>query len=186
MLDLELYFKTRGLEETDENMLKYTVSAYRLSSSGYASAWALTHYLANENETAFAAYLREVSRMEPFESPGELEEPGLVPQNLQRFQTHFGADLPALEKRIIEHLKTLPYDDPFAQLPHFAAMLEWTVRGVRQRDANVFHVREMATKWLEDKRKVLTEAGVPRATVSIGEYPNRLMAESDARRFLGS
>lgn len=184
MLDLELYFKSRGLETTDETMIKYSVGAYGLSSSGYASAWAITHYLATNEKEAFAAHLREVSEREPFERPGDLLESGIIPQNLKLFEKHFGSDLAEMERKLIEHLKKLPYDDPYAELPHFVAMIEWKADGKTKREANVFHLPSMATKWLEDKRKVLSAEGVPRATVAVRDYANRPIAEREVQRFL--
>ena len=185
MLELELYFKSRGLETTDETMIKYTVAAYRLSSSGYASAWAITHYLANKEQAAFAAHLREVSQRKPLESSDDVVESGLLRQNLQLFQKHFGDDLAGLEKKLIEHLKTLPYDDPYAELPHFVAMIEWAADGKPKREANVFHLQSMARKWLEDKREILSTEGVRTATVAVRDYANRPIAEREVRRFLG-
>lgn len=185
MSDLELYFKLRGLEETDAALINYTVSAYRLTSFSYASAWALTHYLAANDKKAFAAHLHEVSQREPLERPGDLLEGKIIPQNLKLFTKHFGDDLPALEKQLIEHLKGLPYDPPYAERPHYVAMLEWQADGKRKREANIFRISVLAQKWLADKRKVLTAEGIPRATVSVRQYANRPLAERDARQFLG-
>ena len=166
-------------------MIASTASKYRLTSAGYASAWAMTHYLATTEKEAFAAHLREVAQREPFESPGDLVEPGVIPQNLKLFTKHFGNDLPEMEGRLIEHLKKLPYDPPFADRPHVVGLMEWKVDGKRKRNANVFRVLAQAETWLDDRRKSLAEAGVPRATVSIREYANRHLAERDVRQFLG-
>jgi hypothetical protein len=185
MSELEFYFKSRGLEETDENMIKYSVAAYQLSASGYASAWALTHYLANNEKKAFAAHLRDVSARQPLERPGDILTTGLIPKNLNLFTKHFGDDLPGMEKRLIEHLKTLPYDDPYAKYVHFLATIEWRQDGKQRREANVFPLPELAQKWLSDKRKVLGEAGVARASTDIRQFKDRPLAERNGILFLG-
>jgi hypothetical protein len=64
--ELEAFLKERS--NIDGQMVSQTVSAPGLSSAGYASAWALTHYLASRKKEKFHAYLREVAKLEPLEA----------------------------------------------------------------------------------------------------------------------
>lgn len=121
MFELEMYLKSRESDQPDGQMIEHTVVAKRLTSTGYASAWALTHYLAKNKRTNFNDYVRAVSELGPLETAGEMVAPGVVPANLDLFREHFGEDLGDLNTRLVLHLKKLPYSDPFAEWPHFVA-----------------------------------------------------------------
>src|SRR6188472_4639005 len=53
MFELEQYIKSRAAEKPDGQMIEHTTQAARLTSTGYASAWALTHYLAKNKRAEF-------------------------------------------------------------------------------------------------------------------------------------
>ncbi|MEX2176546.1 MAG: DUF1570 domain-containing protein, partial [Pirellulaceae bacterium] len=53
MFELEQYLHSRAADEPDGRTIEETVMAERLSSTGYASAWAMTHYLAKHRRTEF-------------------------------------------------------------------------------------------------------------------------------------
>ena len=57
-----------------------TVTAYRLTSTGYASAWALTHYLAKNRQEQFTAYWKEIVQLGPFQGGYPVLQRGMVPQ----------------------------------------------------------------------------------------------------------
>lgn len=82
-----------------ETILK-TVRSQGLTSTGYASAWALTHFLASRRQTSFVNYLQEVSKLGPLEgwTPDEGEA---------KFIKHFGAKLDELEGAELIHLRGL-------------------------------------------------------------------------------
>jgi hypothetical protein len=106
MKELEMYVKGVSNRVKNGDTVHATVLAPQLTSTGYASAWALTHFLAQRRPTAFAEYQREVSELKPLKvlSPAESE---------QLFVKHFGKDFPALETAMVKHLQGLPYTDPF-------------------------------------------------------------------------
>jgi hypothetical protein len=107
-----------------------------------------------------------------------------VPANVTLFKQHFGDDLAEMEKRLILHLHKLPYNAPFAEWPHFVAMLLIPNGKGIAREANVFYSEELANKWRHD---TLAKVGPEfRASVqsNIREFPNRLVAEQFARRWL--
>ncbi len=183
MLELELYIK--GGQRERGSLVDHTVGAARLTSTGYASAWSLTHYLAKRHKQEFGAYVREVAKLQPLQTSGGIVEPGVIPANLALFKEHFGEDLVALETRLVEHLKKQPYRDPFADLPHFVAT--FAVRDGRRviRDANVFHTEHMARLWLAELRDRLSPAQRGEAQARILEVDNRIIAEQVARQYLG-
>jgi len=184
MLELEVYIKTRGVDDVEGQLIRDTASAARLTSTGYAAAWSLTHFLAKTKRPQFFAYVREVTKLRPFQGASEVISPGIMPENLALFEKHFGDDLTDVENRLVAHLKKQPYTDPFASYPHFLATIE--VREGRRmiRDANVFHSAELANIWIEESVKRLPDHQRASAQGNIGEVRNRLVAEQAARQFL--
>lgn len=185
MFELEMYLKGREAGTPDGEMIQHTVSAARLTSTGYASAWSLTHYLAKMQKEPFNVYLREMSRLRPFEGSLEVVAPGVIPGNLKLFREHFGEDLAALEERLVKHLKSQEYNDPFGEWPHFVATVEVANRRKPRREANLFHSPEMARKWVLETVQALPEEQRSQARQGVEEFPNRVTAEQFARRFLG-
>src|SRR5262245_31889245 len=113
MFELEQYLKSKAADEPTGEMVEHTVVAGRLTSTGYATAWSLTHYLAKNRRTEFTALLREVSQLGPFEGATEIVPPGIIRANREQFSKLFGDDFKAIESRLVLHLKKQPYDDPF-------------------------------------------------------------------------
>ena len=186
MFELEQYLKSRAAEEPSGQMIDETVLAGRLTSTGYASAWALTHYLAKNRRGEFTKLLHEVSRYGPFEGATEITPPGVVRSNLESFLNHFGDDAVALETRLVLHLKKQPYTDPFAGMPHLVAMLAGTDGRRPQRVASTFHSPALAQKWLRDKLDQLPEEQRATAQTSIRQFPNRAQAQAFAQRWLNN
>lgn len=185
MLELEVYLKGRTADAIDGQMVDHTVSAARLTSTGYAAAWSLTHFLAERRRSAFSDFVREVSQLGPFETAGAVEEPGVVPANAALFQKHFGSDFAELEADLVTHLKKQPYRDPFAEFPHFVATIA-VIDGRREiRDANVFHTPQLATNWINESLRRLPVDQRSTAQTGIVEVRNRPSAEQAARQFIG-
>jgi hypothetical protein len=185
MFELEQYVKANAAAAPSGEMVDHTVLAARLTSTGYASAWALVHYLAKNKRTEFADYLREVSKLGPFEGSTEITPPGIVRQNRDLFVNTFGEDLPDLERRLVLHLKKQPYEDPFAGAPHFVAMLVSGDARRPQKSANTFHSPALAQKWLRDLTEQLPADQRASATGSIRVFANRAQAEAYARQWQG-
>lgn len=185
MLSLELFLKGRDAETPTGQMIEHTVAAARLTSTGYATSWSLVHYLAKTNKENFHAYLRETSRLGPFEGGGDVVAPGVIPVNLERFKNHFGSDLAKLESGLINHLRGLPYSDPFADQPHYVAKIEIGTGRRARREANLFHSANMANKWVGEFLADLPEEQRSQARQEIQEFPNRPLADRSARQFLG-
>lgn len=111
MAELEDFLQGRGGEAAEGDLVEQTVTAARLTSAGYAAAWALVHYLAASRRSDFNTYLAAVSRMRPLEGPGR-QFGGAVPDNLRLFRESFEAPPAEIERRMILHLKRLPYRKP--------------------------------------------------------------------------
>src|SRR5690606_33610569 len=102
---------------------KGIITASQLDSTGYAGAWALTHYLAERRKAQFLAYLERISQL------GELETLSKE-ESLALFTEHFGEDFRKLEIDVIHHLQSLPYVDPVLTMTYYVGMMQ-----VKQGDA---------------------------------------------------
>lgn len=185
MFELEMYLKSRDSDQPNGQMIEQTVVAGRLTSTGYASAWSLTHYLAKSKRASFNDYVREVSQLGPLEAFGEMVAPGIVPANLDLFHKHFGDDLGDLNTRLVLHLKKLPYSDPFAEWPHFVATVAVANGRRPKRDANIFHTPDMAEKWIREALETVDANQRSAAASEVRAFPNREIAARYARQWLG-
>lgn len=186
MFELEQYLKSRSDDGQGAPLVEQTVLAARLTSTGYATAWALTHYLAKQQKTDFQKYLLEASRLGPLEGDLRIEPPGVVRSQLPRFRQTFGDDLVEIERRLVLHLKKQPYADPFAEWPHFVAMVASSQAGRPRREANVFHSNDQAENWRNQTLERLNEDQRGSAQSTIRSFPNRSAAESFARQWLNT
>ena len=123
MFEMEQYLKGQSQTDFDGHWTQETVAAQRLTSTGYASAWALTNYLAKNRREQFTSYWKDVIQLGPFEGNYPAVRGGLVPQHLVLFRKHFGTDFKQLEERMFRYLSKLPYDDPFKDYPHYVATI---------------------------------------------------------------
>lgn len=179
MSELERYLETRAADGADGTTITHTVGAAQLTSTGYASAWSLTHYLAKYQRVEFAALVRELSELEPLRGYAKTIPPGIVPANLDVFRDHFGDDFPEIENRMVRHLSGLPYTDPLAAYPHYLGMLVAPTgpRGQQARQCNTFHSAEAAEKWAGDVIRALPPEQRSAARASVRQFPNRPTAE---------
>jgi hypothetical protein len=168
MHELEKFLKQPG-DATGE-MVEETVTASRLTSAGYASAWALTHYLASRKKEKFHAYLRDVATLEPLD-PRE----GALGSERQKemFTRHFGSDFAALEVDLIKHMQGLPYTDPVANQTHYVVLLDTTGRRVTGVTSSPAAVR----KWQEETLTQLPPAARSQANFQVMAFPNRAAAD---------
>ena len=182
MFELEQYVKARGAEAPNGDTVKSTVLAARLTSTGYASAWSLTHYLATKKKSEFSKYLAEVAKISPLEGSIEITKPGVVLHNATAFEKQFGGKYDDLEKKLIQHLQKLPYDDPFASQPHFVAMVSYLEGKKPRREVGTFHSPAAAGKWLREKRE--KNNAIAAGDSVVRDFPNRPTAETFAKTWL--
>ncbi len=182
MFELEQLIKVQTGNAIDGQALAQTVGAARLTSTGYAMAWALTHYLAQSRRDDLHAYLQQLRQLGPLEGGGKAVPPGVITRNLRDFKSHFGTDLADLERRLMRHLRQLPYQDPFADWPHVVAFV--ALPGSPARTAQVFHDPDQADRWRRDRLETLTSEQRATAQSGLREFPNRLQAEQFRQRWL--
>jgi hypothetical protein len=111
MAELEDLLKGSSGDAAEGALVEQTVTAARLTSAGYASSWALVHYLAESRRSEFNKYLAAVCKTQPLAGPGR-EFGGAVPDNLRLFRESFNDSPAEIERRLILHLKRLPYRRP--------------------------------------------------------------------------
>lgn len=181
MFELEQYIKSRSGDEANGDTVEHTVLAGRLTSTGYASAWSLTHYLATKQKASFNKYMAEIAKIGPLEGSVEITPPGLARGNAVLFEKHFGSDYVGLEKKLIQHLKNLPYSDPFAGMPHFVAAVSWNEGKRQRRDASTFHSPALAQKWVQE---TVEKNNADPKDAEIRPFANRPTAEAFAREWL--
>jgi len=84
----------------EKTITERTVSAGGLTSTGYATAWALTNYLGERHRPSFLAYVRDVSGMKPLEAVDPDQE-------IVRFRKHFGEDMFKIDQGVHTHISKL-------------------------------------------------------------------------------
>ena len=184
MFELENYLKSRDADVADGHLVEQTVLAGRLTSTGYATAWSLTHHLAKNQRGDFQKLLASVSQLGPLEGDLRIEPPGVVRGNLSQFRQIFGDDFGAIEKRLVAHLKKQPYTDPFAEFPHFVGVVGAGPGGRLRREANVFHAQAQANKWCEETVAKLPADQRDGAVSTVRQFATRPAAEAAARQWL--
>lgn len=182
MFELEQYVKAHAAEEPKGDTVKNTVLGARLTSTGYATAWSLTHYLALKKRADFSKYLCQVAKTQPLQGAVEIAPPGIVPSNAKLFEQHFGDDYLEMEKELIQHLGKQKYTDPFAGMPHFLAMLTYNDGKKQKREAETFHSPILANNWVREMRQRNPAIGDDGQRIE--EYPNRPAAEVSRKAWL--
>lgn len=182
MFELEQYVKAHAADEPKGDTVKNTVLGARLTSTGYATAWSLTHYLAAKKKGGFSKYLVEVAKTGPLQGAVEIAPPGIVPGNTKLFEQYFGEDYLAMEKELIQHLGRQKYTDPFAGMPHFLAMLTYSDGKKQKREAQTFHSPILADNWVREMRQ--RNPAIGQDDCNVEEFPNRLAAEAYGKAWL--
>lgn len=165
MKELEDYLK-QGRGKND--LVQPTIEAEGLTSTGYAAAWSLTHFLAGRRRTKFFGFLNDVSQR------GPLAE--FTPrQNAELFNTHFGDDHASLDRELVQHLVNLPYEDPIVNQTHYVVMM---TAGARRGYALTTSPKAIA-QWQEEQ-----SAKTPGAVFVIQAFPNAATAKIFAKSWL--
>jgi hypothetical protein len=185
MFELEQYVRGKAAEGASGEMVEHTVLAgpAQLSSLGYATSWALVHFLDKAKRPELVALVREASNFAPLTGATDVSNLGVVRSNREAFSKQLGSDFKSLETQIIEHLKSLPYNDPLKDAPHFVATFEAGSGRRLQRSASTFHFLPLAEKWLGDMRQKLPTAEQAAAKTAIRDFDNRALAEAFMRQW---
>ena len=177
MMELEQFLQvSTQVTQSPGDWLTETILASRLDSKGYASAWALTHYLAKTRRTQFNAYMQDLQKLGPLDGGYRVVGNGTVPKHRELYAKHFDADLAMTEMRLRQYLPKLPYVDPLTEFPHVTVMIGFTVNGRFQKMGGVFHNPAFAQQWVT---KTVAELKlVPRSVkTEIKSFDNRILAE---------
>ena len=186
MFELEQLIKSQPTGRTGKPLIEPTVTANRLSSTGYATAWAITHFLAQRRKSQFRSYLQAVSQLKPLQGSPYGNEQAKNLEHLSLFQAHFGDNLNRLENDLARHLNRLPYNDPYAEFPHLVGMVVYREGRQLRRIANLFHTRAVANKWTSETIAGLPELSRSSARYSLRSFPNRGAAERFVNQWLKS
>lgn len=175
MFELEEYMKSRSSDELDGETIKATTGARRLSSTGYASAWSLTHFLSKNPRFDLDGYINKMSKLAPLQA---------IDDNAQSFVDHFGDDLATMEKLMFNHLKKQKYVSPFAEYPHYVVMITYQDGRELARVGNMFYRPDVAQRWRQDT--IVKIPAAQRSTINTVSrvFPNRLSATQVLGRFL--
>jgi len=178
MYELEQYFKSG--EGQPGELLSTTIASQKMGSLGYASSWALTHYLARMHKDKFFAYLAEVSKLEPFAEDGLGLRRG--PDNKELFVKYFGSDYATLESELIKYLKKQPYTNPLENQTHYVVMLSMP----SQRTAGVTSSPAAVAEWEQQTLATVPANLRAAATFMVRPFSNRAEAEQFAKQWLHS
>lgn len=183
MFELEQYVRGNSAKAPTGELVEHTVIAGRLTSTGYASAWALVHYLAKSKKSDLMTLIRDANHIGPLTGATDINSLGVVRSNRDAFTKLLGEDFKVLESRVVTHLKSLPYTDPFQDAPHYVATFVSGSGRKTQRSVNTFHSEPVARKWLSDKREQLPEGDRAAAQAEIRSFRNRPLAEAYVRQW---
>lgn len=173
MYELNAYFQIKGGPDAGGDTIQQTVNAPRLTSTGYASAWALTHYLAKNKEQEFFGYLREMSQIEPLNDEGRLAAlQGKRLDNLSLFTKYFGEELGKMEGLMVRHLQKLPYVDPILNQTHYVVKF-YSDKGAKVR---ITTSPQRIYQWKKEMVDALPAPLRARSRFIVRAYPNRSTA----------
>ncbi|MEE2640695.1 MAG: DUF1570 domain-containing protein [Planctomycetota bacterium] len=188
MLELETYLRSKAIEGIDGHVTRNTAAAARLTSTGYASAWSLTNYLAKRKRDQFKDYLSKVAGLRPFEGsfPTEAVQ-GKIAKNVKEFEEFFGPDWKELETDMIRFLTRQKFESPFAEFIHYAVLIEVptlkkTVKA--EKHSAVFHTQGLAERWANEFYK--KNDGAAKPIIRIMQCKNRAEAIRQTNLFYNS
>ncbi len=179
--DLRMYELAGVLKKNPNSggeMIDAVVGASRLTSTGYAAAWSLTHYLASRQKEKFQDYLRDVAQLGPLEPAAQQA----ATVGRQTFDKHFGNDYGEIAEGVIEHLRSLPYVDPIANQTHYVVLLD----SATSRQVRVTTSPADARKFQEEALSDLPASLRSAARLQVVPFANAQLAKQYANRLVGS
>jgi hypothetical protein len=177
MMELEQFLQvSTQVVQSPGDWLQGTILASRLDSQGYASAWALTHYLAKTRRAKFNAYVQELQKLGPLDGGYRVVADGTVPKHFELYAKHFDGDLAMTETRLRQYLTKLPYVDPFIEFPHVSAVIGFSANGRFRKMGGVFHNPMLARQWIA---KTIAELKLTPQNVQteLKSFNNRILAQ---------
>ena len=154
-------------------LVEYLVTRSELTPTDYALSWALTYHLAMKRLDDFLDYLRELSKLAPFEhrSPED---------HLRAFKAAFGPNLGKLDAAVGGHIRKLKVIDA---MPYYAVMFEQSLNnGMMRRAAMVSQSPSVIRQWIE----TTTVPGAADPRWQILPHPTRARALITAEQWMGN
>jgi hypothetical protein len=178
MSELERYLSKPPEKLQSGDLIRQTVAKQQLNSTGYAVAWALTHFLAEKRHNKYEDYLREVSQLGPLES--------LADGGTQLFEKHFGGEYDELEQELVKHLQSLPYSDPVANQTHYVVQLELDDGARMLRRVGVTTSPAAVKQWQQETLVSVPPQARHRARFNVQAFGNKILAQQYADQWLQS
>ena len=182
MFELEQYVKSRAAEKPDGELGRAHGDRRPAHFHGLCFGVVADALPGDKKKLDFNKYLAEMAKTRPLEGAIEITPPGIVQGNATVFEKYFGDDYVELEKKLILHLKKLPYNDPFAAMPHYVAMVSYNDGKRTRREGNTFHSDALAGKWVTDA--AAKNPAINADDAVIREFANRVQAETFAKAWL--
>jgi hypothetical protein len=185
MWELESFLQKQYINGFDGQTVDMTVSAGQLDSTGYASAWTITHFLAEERKEDFDRYMRYLSRMPPLQAmlPESDAVDTTVPGNMVHFKKFFGEDLKAFEVEMVEYMSKQKFESPFGAYPHFVCTAEVPdIDGVRKH-ACFYLDKDSVIEWQSEVVKSLTAYEKEHTKFELRQFRNRGAANDFIRKW---
>jgi Protein of unknown function (DUF1570) len=183
MWELEGFLQCQFVKGFDGDTVDQTVHAGMLDSTGYASAWTITHFLAENRKEDFYRYMRYLSRMPPMQGmvpgAGEMENynpengPPKVPGNMVHFKKFFGEDIKAFENEMVNYMTKQKYEAPFGILPHFVGLATIPAIEGEKKHACFYITEREVSQWHEAVIESLTEYEKEHVQFEFYKTPNR-------------
>lgn len=183
MWELEGFLQRQFVKGFDGDTVDQTVHAGILDSTGYASAWTITHYLAENRKEDFYRYLRYLSRMPPLQGMlpdlSELKEfdpekgPPGVPGNMVHFKKFFGEDIKAFETEMVDYMTKQKYEAPFGVLPHFVGLATIPALEGEKKHACFYITEREVSEWHSAVLDSLSEYEKEHVKFEFYKTPNR-------------
>lgn len=183
MFELETYLQSQFIIGFNGDTITKNVTAGTLDSTGYAAAWAIVHYLANNHKEGFNELVCRMSHLGPMR--GMAARPGdPVIENLEHFNELFGEVTPEMETDMVKYLSKLDYLSPVAELPHYVGMAVIPVDGQLRKLACFFHAQEQIEQWKNNLKDSFSQEQLQASEWRVEEFKNRETANQAIRRFL--
>ena len=185
MWELEMFLQKQHIKGFQGETLDWIVRAPALDSTGYATAWSVTHFLAENHKEEFDAYMRYLSNLPPlFAMMGEDMEDE-VELNAEQFKRFFGKDMKQIENDLVAHMTQQKYDSPVETLPHYVGTATISKLGETERKHACFYVSDVFVKeWRQSVIDSLPENDRRFVSFETSIHTNRNTANRYIRKWL--
>jgi hypothetical protein len=161
--------RDKRISRTESLLLKE-----RLTTTDYAEAWALTHYLAQKRSVEFVNFLRDMSQVPPLAKR-------TPDQNFAVFTKNFAGTPSKLDKKVDEHIVKLSQKGSYDPLPYYAVIFEQPIAFDRvRRAAFISQSPQIIERWVD--QMTLPDGGA--ASWQALQYPTRTAAYDFASQWM--